>query len=85
MAEPTRAQSPVAVEAAGDTHIGGRPHNEDAILLRPDLSLFVVADGAGGKNAGNVASSLAVTTIAHFFEQTEARAADLPLRDGLGL
>lgn len=85
MPEPHRARVPVEIEAAGDTHIGGRPHNEDALVLRPDLNLFVVADGAGGKNAGNVASSLAVTTIAHFFEETAIRASQLPLYDGLGL
>src|SRR5690606_29468778 len=53
--------------------------------LRPDLNLFLVADGAGGQNAGNVAASLAITTIAHFFEQTETGAASLPHFDGLGL
>ncbi|HHH27293.1 MAG TPA: hypothetical protein ENK57_02945, partial [Polyangiaceae bacterium] len=85
MPSPGRARVPVQIEVAGDTHIGGRPHNEDAILLRPDLNLFIVADGAGGQNAGNVASSLAVTTVAHFFEQTETPASKLPLFDALGL
>ena len=55
--------------AAGATDIGRRrKHNEDAILLRPDLNLFLLADGAGGHNAGNVASALATTSIANFFE-----------------
>jgi PPM family protein phosphatase len=85
MAEPTRTRVPVRVEAAGDTHIGGRSHNEDAILLRPDLNLYLVADGAGGQNAGNVAASLAISTIAHFFERTRSAADKLPERDGLGL
>ncbi|MEM6954204.1 MAG: protein phosphatase 2C domain-containing protein [Myxococcota bacterium] len=57
------------VVAAGDTHIGRRDHNEDAILVRRELGLFVLADGAGGENAGNVASSLATSTIAHEIEQ----------------
>ena len=47
--------------------------------------MTVVADGAGGQNAVNVASSLAVTTVAHFFEQTETHASTLPLYDALGL
>lgn len=55
--------------AAGDTHIGQRDHNEDAILLRRELELYVLADGAGGENAGNVASSMALSTIAHEMEQ----------------
>lgn len=57
------------VVTAGDTHIGRRDHNEDAILLRRELGLFVLADGAGGESAGNVASSLATSTIAHEIEQ----------------
>ncbi|MFT5358217.1 MAG: serine/threonine protein phosphatase PrpC [Polyangiales bacterium] len=57
------------VVTAGDTHIGRRDHNEDAILLRRELGLFVLADGAGGASAGNVASSLATSTIAHEIEQ----------------
>jgi protein phosphatase/serine/threonine-protein phosphatase Stp1 len=40
------------------THAGtaGR-HNEDAYLNRPDLGLWAVADGAGGHEAGEVASA----------------------------
>jgi protein phosphatase len=71
---------------AGATHIGQvRQHNEDVILLRPDLRLFVLADGAGGHNAGNVASMLAATTIASHFEGTERGMADRPEIDALGL
>jgi protein phosphatase len=35
-----------------------RPHNEDALLVQPPL--FVVADGVGGAQAGEVASRLTV-------------------------
>lgn len=73
------------ISAAGETDIGPRPHNEDVVLLRPDLSLFVVADGAGGQSAGNVASTIAVTTIARFFEESQATAATQPAFDDLGL
>lgn len=38
-----------------------RSHNEDAILTDPPL--FVVADGLGGHEAGEVASQLAVETL----------------------
>jgi len=85
MAKRRTSRIPVKLEAAGDTDIGRRSHNEDAILLRPDLNLFVVADGAGGQNAGNVASSIATTTVAHFFEQTRPGAEKLPDLDQLGL
>jgi protein phosphatase len=41
-----------------------RPINEDAFLTRAEQGLFVVCDGMGGAAAGEVASQLAVDTIA---------------------
>lgn len=61
----------VRVVAAGDTHIGRREHNEDALLLRRELNLFALADGAGAEAAGNIASNLALATIAHRMEATQ--------------
>ncbi len=85
MIDPTRLFLPLKVAAAGLTDIGKvRRHNEDAILLRPDLSLFILADGAGGHNAGNVASALATTAIANFFEAT-GHGAEEPDLDAFGL
>jgi len=40
-----------------------RDHNEDAIGAMPDIGLWVLADGMGGYNAGEVASGIAVKTI----------------------
>lgn len=40
-----------------------REHNEDAFLLDDELRLYVVADGVGGHNAGEVASGLAVRSV----------------------
>jgi protein phosphatase len=41
-----------------------RDHNEDCIESRPDIGLYVLADGMGGYNAGEVASGMATSLIA---------------------
>jgi serine/threonine protein phosphatase PrpC len=52
------------VEAFGVTHTGlVRATNEDAYLVRPDLGLFAVADGLGGRPAGEVASQMAIDAV----------------------
>lgn len=76
---------PFRVVAAGEADIGrGRMHNEDTVLLRPDLHLYLLADGAGGHEAGNVASALATTTVAHFFEESQAQHDERPEYDESG-
>jgi len=84
MAEET-GDVPLRIHAAGDTHIGGRAHNEDAILIRPDLDLYLVADGAGGHNAGHIASALATASAAHYYESTQGAAKGAPAYDEMGL
>lgn len=58
--------------AAGKTDPGRRrENNEDFLLVRDDLNLFVVADGVGGGRTGEVASRLASLSMANFFEATQ--------------
>jgi protein phosphatase/serine/threonine-protein phosphatase Stp1 len=46
------------------THNGTvRKHNEDAFVSRPDIGLWAVADGAGGHDAGEVASGMLADTL----------------------
>src|SRR5580704_491037 len=78
----TRALAPVG---AGATDIGPREHNEDHVLVRPELGLFLLADGAGGHNAGNVASALATTTVANVYESSATALAKRPELDDFGL
>ncbi len=40
-----------------------RDHNEDTLLVAPELGLYLVADGMGGHNAGEVASEIAARHI----------------------
>jgi protein phosphatase len=47
-----------------------RDHNEDCIESRPEIGLYVLADGMGGYNAGEVASGMATSLIADGLQET---------------
>lgn len=48
------------------THTGlVRKNNEDSFVAKSSLGLWIVADGMGGQEAGEVASAIAATTIHH--------------------
>jgi protein phosphatase len=58
--------------AAGLSDVGReRSHNEDRFILLPELSVFVVADGMGGHQSGEVASRMAASTIASYFRSDD--------------
>jgi serine/threonine protein phosphatase PrpC len=68
-------QRALRIDAHGLTDVGRRrDQNEDALLLDPDLRLYVVADGMGGHAGGGTASRLAVETMQRVVR--EARDAD---------
>jgi len=55
------------IEAYGTSDIGKKRHrNEDSFIVNSDINLFLVADGMGGHNAGDVASATAAKTVENF-------------------
>lgn len=76
----------LVLRAFGNTDVGRvRSNNEDAVLVRPDLLLYVVADGAGGHASGEVASRLAVRSIENFFGATVRATHERPEFDRFGI
>ncbi|MFC1597223.1 PP2C family protein-serine/threonine phosphatase [Planctomycetota bacterium] len=69
--------------AAGACSVKGtrRDNNEDCEYISPDLDLFIVADGVGGHNSGEVASRFAVDALSHQLAQFVGPATDEEVRD----
>lgn len=63
----------IRLRGTGLTDVGvTRNHNEDSFHVNNEDGLFVVADGVGGQNAGEVASRMAVEVInSHFTKSLE--------------
>lgn len=71
MTEPDSQGIRMKIRYAGSTHVGmKRTHNEDNFFLLGEENLYVVADGMGGHASGEVASKIAVETLANFFIDT---------------
>ena len=64
----------INIESSGITDIGRRRElNEDSFFYDDGMRLYVVADGMGGHNAGEVASELVVRTIRDYLNQNTAQ------------
>jgi protein phosphatase len=53
-----------------------RDRNEDRQYVSPDMDLFIVADGMGGHDAGEVASKFAVDVLSHELAKIDVDADD---------
>jgi serine/threonine protein phosphatase PrpC len=63
------------LEAVAATHAGlVREANEDVFGIFTDERLFVVADGMGGRAAGEIAAHLAIDALEAFFRENHASA-----------
>ena len=62
----------IEIESSGISDIGRkRKQNEDSFFYDDGMGLYVVADGMGGHNAGEVASKLVVETIRDYLKQDQ--------------
>jgi protein phosphatase len=62
----------IDIESSGITDIGRRrEQNEDSLFCDDSMGLYVVADGMGGHQAGEVASKLVVETIRDYIDQNQ--------------
>ena len=70
MMEGSNAETKM-IESFGPTDVGRRRKlNEDSLLVDSAIGLFVVADGMGGHNAGEIASHLAVEAVGNFVQHS---------------
>jgi serine/threonine protein phosphatase PrpC len=68
---PHEIAPPGHYQAHGVTHPGlVRPVNEDAFHTDVEHGILVVADGMGGHSSGDLASTLAVSVVCDFLEQS---------------
>jgi protein phosphatase len=59
------------LQSFGKTDMGRRREtNEDGFFSDDELGLYIVADGMGGQNAGEVASSMTIDVVAGFIRRS---------------
>lgn len=75
MPKPSKSRSKkprFGIVAHGSTDVGlVREGNEDALLIHESAGLYVVADGMGGHNCGEVASQFAVEALMAFYDSDD--------------
>jgi protein phosphatase len=74
------------LRAFGTTDIGRRRQiNEDRVLVLADRGLYLVADGAGGHDAGDLAAERALTAIARHVTAQSLAELEAPGGDSFGM
>ena len=78
----TAGPEPMHSYSAGISDAGQkRNHNEDSYLINEQLGLFMVADGMGGHDAGEVASKLTIKTISNHLKKLDMTYQKMTLED----
>lgn len=86
MTGPTTASHELSLSSFGLSDVGlKRKSNEDVVVVRDDLALYAVFDGAGGHEAGDVAAQTAAHALQAHLTQTEAEARERPVFDAFGI
>ena len=58
-------------QSAGQSIVGRRSNNEDTYRIRTDLGLYLVADGMGGHEGGEIASRITADAVVTHFEDAD--------------
>jgi len=75
----------MAFRVWAETHNGAvRKHNEDALVSRPDIGLWAVADGAGGHASGEIASGMLAEVLGDAPDGLSAQEMLVELRSRVG-
>lgn len=70
--------------SAGMTDIGmKRKTNQDAIYLNPEKNIFVMADGMGGHNGGDIASTMAVKHVHEYILNNHDEGPELQTKNAI--
>jgi len=89
-APPVTASVPMTIEMHAAVDPGrARSNNEDSVALDEGVSLAVLADGMGGYNAGEVASSMATsfirTELGRWLSEASIQASDAEVRRAMDI
>ena len=79
-------EAALTLDAFGLSDIGlVRKTNEDVIVIREDLALYAVFDGAGGHDAGDIAAQAAARSVQKHLAETQSEAMSQPEFDSFGI